>query len=390
MNTFAELGLSKRALTSLEEAGFTSPTEIQCKTIGLVGAGKDIVASAQTGSGKTIAYALPIIDLLGTRQGKTRALIMVPTRELAIQVKDELDRFGKTSSLRTAVLYGGTGYDKQLRQLRSGADIIVATPGRLLDCVNRQYADLSAVRALVLDEADRLLDMGFMPQIRKVISFVPKERQTLMFSATIDVRMHHLAAEFLRNPVIVKANAAQIEPSSIDQKFHYIDDFDKDDLLLKLLQEPEMDSVLIFTSTRRKAKWVADRLRQSKVEAEEIHGDISQNQRERTMHQYRKGTFSVLVATDVAARGLDIPSITHVINYDLPNSAADYVHRIGRTGRAGRTGIAHSFVSWEQRYLVRDIEKVICHQLGGGALPGVTGVVKRLPLRRARARRRVI
>ena len=368
LNTFAELGLSEQALASLTEAGFTEPTEIQFKTIRMVSERKDIIASAQTGSGKTVAYALPILDLLRSSEknfkGKTRALIIVPTRELAIQVKGEFERFSKNSNLRAVTLYGGAGYGPQIRALHRGADIIVATPGRLLDCVNRGYANLKSVEVVVLDEADRLLDMGFMPQVRNVIEQVPTERQTLMFSATIDMRMQKIAAEFLKNPSVVKANTQKLEPSSIEQKFHYIKEIDKDGILLGLVQDPETGStitgsVLVFTRTRRKAKSVAARLRQSQVLAEEIHGDISQGQRERTLDRYRKGLFTVLVATDVAARGLDIPTISHVVNYDLPLSPADYVHRIGRTGRAGRSGIAHSFVSNDQRHLIRDIEKLM-------------------------------
>jgi len=363
LNIFTELGLSKPTVLALEECEFTEPTEVQAKAIPLIIAGKDIMASAMTGSGKTAAYVLPIIELLKAHNPKPRVLVLVPTRELDLQVESQVTRFGKNSKLRTVTLYGGTGYEKQNRLLRRGVDVIVATPGRLLDCVERRTADLTGIEILVLDEADRLLDMGFMPQVRRVVSQIPKKRQTLMLSATIDRRIEQLAGDLLVNPVRVQVNSKQVEPVAIEQKFFHINEFGKDALLLKLIQESDMESVLIFTKTRRKAAWVKDRLCDARISAEEIHGDISQSQRERTLARYRAGAFPVLVATDVAARGLDIPTISHVINYDLPESPEDYVHRIGRTGRAGKSGIALSFVGENQRYLVRDIEKVIGRQL---------------------------
>lgn len=366
MISFEQLGLSKQALTSLEEVGFVEPTEIQVKTIGIVAKRQDLIASAQTGSGKTAAYVLPIIDILRTadktekiNRAKTRVLVIVPTRELALQVKGEFERFTKDSGLRSAALYGGVGYRQQVQALHRGADIIVATPGRLLDCVNRGFANLTKVQIAVLDEADRLLDMGFMPQVRAVIARVPQERQTLMFSATIDSRMKKIAEEFLRNPMIVAANQEKIEPSSIEQKFHYIKEAEKENLLLAIIKGSETGSVLVFTRTRRKATFITARLRKLEIQAEEIHGDISQGQRTRTLDRFRRGEFNVLVATDLAARGLDVPSISHVINYDLPMAAEDYVHRIGRTGRAGRAGVAHSFVCNDQKHLINAIHALM-------------------------------
>lgn len=365
LNTFAVLGLSKLALTSLEEVGYTEPTEIQAKSIGFICEGKDVLGSAQTGSGKTAAYVLPIIDRLQSPQPHTRALIIVPTRELALQVKDQVDLLGKRTRLRSVAIYGGTGYDKQIAGLRRGADIIIATPGRLNDLMERRFAKLDKCEMVVLDEADRLLDMGFLPQVRRIVATTPENRQTIMFSATIDRRVAQIAAEFLRTPTKVEANTNNIEAQSIEQKFHACHEFGKDALLINMLDTFEEGSVLVFTRTRRKATWVLNRLRDAKVSAEEIHGDISQNKRERTIAQYRKGAFRVLVATDIAARGLDIPAINYVVNYDLPQSAADYVHRIGRTGRAGRTGMAHSFVSEDQHVLALDIERLIGRKLTG-------------------------
>jgi ATP-dependent RNA helicase RhlE len=357
---FTELGLTKRVSAALETLGFAEPTEIQQKAIPIIVAGRDIMASAETGSGKTAAYALPIIqNLKGTSERKPRCLVLVPTRELALQVQSQFERFSNNSGMRTVTVYGGTGYEKQTRLMRRGVDVIVATPGRLFDHIERGNADLTNVTMLVLDEADRMLDMGFLPQVRRIVTEMGKRRQTLMFSATISKTVERIAAEFLTNPVTVQVNTSQVEPSQIEQRIYHIDEAGKDALLVQLIQdEPEMHSVLVFAKTRRKAAKIRKRLCASNVAAEEIHGDISQSQREKTLARYREGRFAVLVATDIAARGLDIPAISHVVNYDLPMTAADYVHRIGRTGRAGRSGVALSFVCADQRHLMRDIEKV--------------------------------
>lgn len=369
MKTFEELGLSKPLLRALSDAGYTAPTEIQSGVIELILEGRDILASAQTGSGKTAAFALPMIQCLEIPMDKPRALVLVPTRELALQVATAFRTYGKHSGLRVVTLYGGVAMDRQVRALKSPVDIVVATPGRLLDCADRKYVDLSKIEMLVLDEADRLLDLGFMPQLRKINAKLSKERQTLMFSATIDERIGRISCDFSEDPAIVKVRGQKLEADTIEQKFVRVTEFEKDALLLKvlfdykLLDDANEGAVLIFTRTKRKAGWVKDRLCDAKVAAEEIHGDISQAQRERTLKSYREGGFAVLVATDVAARGLDIPAISHVINYDLPDTPEDYVHRIGRTGRAGRSGIALSFISEEQRHLVRDIEKLVGRQL---------------------------
>lgn len=387
MPTFVELGLSERSASALTKIGFTEPTEIQTKTIPLILAKSDIMASAQTGSGKTAAFALPLIDSIKEPGPRPQVLVLVPTRELALQVRGQFVRFAQNHRLRTATLYGGTGYGEQMNALRRGVDIIVATPGRLFDFVERKCVDLSKINILVLDEADRLLDMGFMPQIRKIVRHLPKERQTLMFSATIDERIKRLAAEFLNQPVAVKANSKQVEPTQIDQRLHYVNEFGKDALLVKLIADENMSSVLVFTNTKRRAEWVKGRLRDANVTAADIHGDLSQSQREKTLTGYRAGAFSVLVATDVAARGLDVPTISHVINYDLPQTPDSYIHRIGRTGRAGRTGVAISFVSEEQRHMIRDIEKAIGRVLDPNApLLRAPGPARKF---RTRSRRRI-
>jgi superfamily II DNA/RNA helicase len=358
LTKFLELGLSKPIANALKDFGYTEPTEIQQATIPIVLSGQDLLASAKTGSGKTAAFALPVLECLEEPDKKPRALVLVPTRELALQVEEQFEIFGRYSKLRTVTLYGGTGYDAQQRALKKGVDIIVATPGRLLDFMDRGCADVSKIEMLILDEADRLLDMGFMPQIRRIICKLSKERQTLMFSATIDDRVQRIASEYLIDPETVRVKSAEQPPSEIEQRMYAVTEFGKDALLAKLIREQNMTSVLVFTKTRRRAAWVKDRLREENIAAEEIHGDISQAQRERTLAGYREGLFSVLVATDVAARGLDISSISHVVNYDLPEAPEDYVHRIGRTGRAGRSGVALSFVCDEQKHLVRDIEKI--------------------------------
>lgn len=389
MQKFAELGLSKPVLAALQDAGISEPTTIQRRTIGLILDGNNLLASAETGSGKTAAFGLPIVECLQEPGDKPRALVLVPTRELALQVSSQFKLFSKNLKLKVVTLYGGAGMDQQLRSLKGNVDIIVATPGRLNDYLERKAVDLGNVEMLVLDEADRLLDLGFMPQVRRIISKVNKERQTLMFSATLDDRIGRLANEFSEDPVIVKVNTERVDAATVDQQFVHVTEFNKDALLLKLLSDFEAEAVLVFTRTKRKAGWVSDRLQDAKVIAEEIHGDLSQSQRERALKKFRTGEISVLVATDVAARGLDIPTISHVVNYDLPDTPEDYVHRIGRTGRAGKSGTAVSFISEEQRHLVRDIEKVVGRQLESTGTAGATPAVRKIvPARRFRRGRR--
>jgi ATP-dependent RNA helicase RhlE len=372
MDNFAELGLSERALLSLAELGFEVPTEVQAKTIKLSLSGKDVIASAQTGTGKTAAFALPIIESLvqDTRRNRPiSALVLVPTRELATQVKTEFDRLRGQARLRTTAVYGGTGYGAQISAISRGVDVVIATPGRLNDLLERKLINLSQVRFLVLDEADRMLDMGFTPQVRRIVSLLPDQRQTMMFTATLDERVRKIGTDYMIDPTTVRCTEGQIEPELIEQRAHRVQKAGKDELLLNVIGESTDATVLVFTRTRRMAAQVTKRLRAANVEAEEIHSDISQAKREQTIRRYRAGMFNVLVATDIAARGLDVPAITHVVNYDLPDCASDYVHRIGRTGRAGRTGIAHSFISDDQRHLVRDIEKIIGRRFDGSPLP---------------------
>lgn len=346
------------------------------------------MASAQTGSGKTAAFALPVIECLDEPDRFPRCLVLAPTRELAIQVEVEFAKFSKYKGLKTVTVYGGTAFTSQIASLKRPVDVVVATPGRLLDCVERRYVDLSHVEILILDEADRLLDLGFMPQLRKIISKLPKERQTLMFSATLEGKVANIAAEYMNDPVTVRVNNERLDVDSIDQQFVHIKEYNKDDKLIELINEINEQSggsVLIFTGTKRKAGWVKDRLRDAAIKAEEIHSDISQAKRESTLKKYRAGTFNVLVATDVAARGLDIPAISHVFNYDLPELPEDYIHRIGRTGRAGRAGIATTFVSDEQRHLLAAIENIIGIK---SEKPKVSPAVRKMTVRRFRPKGR--
>lgn len=362
MDNFTQLGLSERSVTLLTKLGFVTPTEVQSKAIGPLLEGHDIIATAQTGTGKTAAYALPIIEGLGSQSSgrrEIRALILVPTRELALQVKSQVDALSKYQRLKSAAFYGGTGYGAQIGAVRQGIDIAIATPGRLNDLLQRQIMDLSQVQYFVLDEADRMLDMGFMPQVKRVMTMIPEKRQTMMFTATLDHRMQKVASDIMNKPTVIRCKQEELEPASIEQQAHKVGKGEKDDLLLSVLQEWEDATVLVFTRTRRTATQLTRKLKEANVEAEEIHSDISQHKREKTIARYRAGSFNVLVATDIAARGLDVPAITHVVNYDLPTCAADYIHRIGRTGRAGKTGVAHSFISNDQRHLVKDIEKLL-------------------------------
>ena len=364
--SFSELGLGSGTVAVLDSLGFTTPTEIQQKAIPVILSGRDLMASAETGSGKTAAYALPSIQSIkGSSEKRPRILVLVPTRELAIQVETQFQRFSNNSGLRTVTIYGGTGYEKQTRQLRRGVDVVIATPGRLTDHMERENVKLSNIQVLIMDEADRMLDMGFTPQVRRIVDHVPDKRQTLMFSATISESVERTAAEFLNEPVSVFVNTKRFEPTSIDQRMVHTSEIEKADLLLKLIKEEAHSTVLVFARTRHRASKIRKKLCASEILAEEIHSDISQNQREKTLSRFREGLFSVLVATDVASRGLDVPAINHVVNYDLPDSPADYVHRIGRTGRAGRSGVATSFVSNDQIRLMRNIERLTGHDLSG-------------------------
>jgi ATP-dependent RNA helicase RhlE len=367
LQNFSQLGLSAPILRALETEGYTVPTPIQAQTIPHVMAGRDLVGCAQTGTGKTAAFALPILHRLmadpvdktqrGTR--KARVLVLSPTRELAGQIAESFSAYGRETGLTNCVIYGGVSQGRQERALSRGVDIIVATPGRLIDLMEQRLVDLSGITTLVLDEADRMLDMGFIQPIRRIASATPRSRQTLLFSATMPQSVAGLAASLLRDPVRISADPVSSAAPKIEQGLFMVHGGSKQALLQHLLADAAIESALVFTKTKHGAERVGRKLERAGIAAETIHGNKNQNQRKRALDSFRSGRSRVLVATDVAARGLDVDGITHVINFDLPMEPEAYVHRIGRTGRAGATGIAISFCDGAERGLLKDIERLI-------------------------------
>ncbi|MAP55471.1 DEAD/DEAH box helicase [Altibacter sp.] len=372
--SFKTLGLSDALLRSISKKGYTSPTPIQQKAIPNILERKDILASAQTGSGKTAAFALPMLHILNNqtqlRQRPVRALILTPTRELAAQVYEEFKEYGEFTSLRATVIFGGVNANPQIRTLRQGVDILVATPGRLLDLQNQRAVTLSNVEILVLDEADRMLDMGFLRDIKKIIALLQGKRQNLLFSATFSKEIKELANTFLHQPVQVEATPENTAVEIIDQIVYRTDKSKKTDLVIKLISEGDWQQVLIFTRTKHGANRLCQKLDKAGISAAAIHGNKSQGARTKALSGFKSGKVRVLVATDIAARGLDIPLLPHVINYELPNVPEDYVHRIGRTGRAGASGEAISIVSVDENEYVAGIEKLLGEPLQSETLPG--------------------
>lgn len=362
VSTFESLNLHPSILKAVEEAGYTTPTPIQAQAIPAALDGRDILASAQTGTGKTAGFTLPALNLLATpHESKSRGpriLVLVPTRELAAQVNESARKYGKFIRARTVSIVGGMPYPLQNKLLSQPLDILVATPGRFIDHMERGRIDLSRLQMLVLDEADRMLDMGFMPDVERICAALPAERQTLLFSATLDGNIGRIAKDILRNPVTIQVTAQKEKHENIEQRIHHVDDMNhKNKLLEHLLIEPDVNQAIIFTSTKRHADLLAEDLYAAGHKTAALHGDMTQGARNRTLTKLRHGDVKVLVATDVAARGIDIKGISHVFNYDLPKFAEDYVHRIGRTGRAGSQGIAISFASNMDRHILRKIEQ---------------------------------
>ncbi len=364
--TFRDLRLSEPLLRAVLAEGYTTPTPIQVKAIPHVLEGRDVLGCAQTGTGKTAAFALPILHRLGQarpqdhRQIPTiRVLILAPTRELAAQIGESFHTYGRNTPLRHTVIFGGVSQYHQARALRDGIDILVATPGRLLDLMRQGLVDLRHVEVLVLDEADRMLDMGFIRDIRKIVAKVPTQRQTLLFSATMPAEIRELANAILRRPVSVQVAAASIAADTVEQSVYFVEKTSKPAMLEYFLNNNAITRALVFTRTKHGADRVARHLSRAGICAEAIHGNKSQNARERAMRRFKSSAPPVLVATDIAARGLDIDEISHVINYDLPNEPETYVHRIGRTGRAGASGLAVSFCGSDERPYLRDIERLI-------------------------------
>ncbi len=355
--SFATLGLSPEALRLVERAGYREPTPIQARAIPPALAGHDVIGCAATGTGKTAAFALPIVDRLAGTHG-TRALVLAPTRELALQIVEHVELFGAARHVRSAAIIGGVGMGPQIQALRHGAHVIVATPGRLVDHLQRGTAVLDGIEVLVLDEADRMLDMGFKPQLTRILARVPRARQTLLFSATMAGEVASFARAHLRNPVRVEVTPSGTPAARAHQRVFRVSQNEKTALLLALLQEDEA-STLVFTRTKRRADRVARSLERARQRVTRIHADRSQSQRQQALEGFRSGQYRVLVATDIAARGIDVAEIGHVVNYDLPHVPEDYVHRVGRTARAAASGRASTFASPEEVGLLRDIERYL-------------------------------
>jgi len=362
---FAELGLSEALLKAIEHEGYTTPTPIQEQSIGHVLAGRDVLGVAQTGTGKTAAFALPILDRLDAkgakreRGRKARVLVLSPTRELATQIAASFAAYGRHTGLRQTVIYGGVSQHPQAKAIRDGVDIVVATPGRLMDLMSQGLVTLSGIEILVVDEADRMFDMGFIRDIRKIVSKLPTQRQTLLFSATMPADIRELANTILKNPTRVQVEAKAAAADTGEQALYFVPKRNKPTLLKHVIEKFAMTRVIVFTRTKHGADKVARSLAKAGIRAEAIHGNKSQNARQKALVNFKSSAPPVLVATDVAARGLDIDEVSHVVNFDLPNVAETYIHRIGRTGRAGASGIAVSFCDHDEREFLRDIENLL-------------------------------
>ena len=364
---FAALGVAQPLCAALKAQGYSVPTPIQLRAIPALLQGRDLLGLAQTGTGKTAAFALPILQRLAAEKipghRVPRALILVPTRELAVQVGQSFAAYGAQLNLRNAVILGGVSHSSQARALAKGVDIIVATPGRLLDLVNQRQARLERISHFVLDEADRMLDMGFIRDVQKIAALLPRARQSLLFSATMPRDVEHLAAALLREPVRVEVTPQATTAERVEQRLHFVAAAEKRNFLVKLLEDRAMSRVLVFTRTKHQADKVSRHLEMASVASDAIHGNKSQNARQRALENFRNGKSRVLVATDIAARGIDVDGVTHVVNYELPNEPESYVHRIGRTARAGASGIAISLCDENERPQLRDIERTTRQRL---------------------------
>ncbi|MFZ5562064.1 MAG: DEAD/DEAH box helicase [Pseudomonadota bacterium] len=374
---FATLGLSPELVRALKDSGYTTPTPIQTEAIPAVLAGRDLLAAAQTGTGKTAGFTLPLLQRISTvdfakstTRAKIRVLILTPTRELAAQVEESVRTYGKYIDVKSLVIFGGVSIVPQKEKLNRRIDILVATPGRLLDLAGQRAVDLSGVQTLVLDEADRMLDMGFIRDIRRILPLLPAQRQNLLFSATFSDEIKQLAAGILRDPVHIEVARRNAPAELVTQVVHPVDRERKRELLEKLIREGKWTQVLVFTRTKHGANRLAEQLDKNGISALPIHGNKSQSARERALGEFKAGTLRVLVATDIAARGIDIDALPHVVNYELPNTPEDYVHRIGRTGRAGAEGEAVSLVCVDELKLLADIERLMKRKLASVVIPG--------------------
>jgi ATP-dependent RNA helicase RhlE len=362
--------LAPEVLSAVKDAGYEHPTPIQAQAIPLVLKGRDVMGLAQTGTGKTAAFTLPMVNQLIGGPRRTRGLVLTPTRELCIQVEESVRKYASHSALSVASVYGGVPLEPQQRKLRSGVDIVVATPGRLIDHLERQNVVFDDLEVLVLDEADRMLDMGFAPQINRIVADVPPYRQTLLFSATMPPEVEALARKYLRKPLVVQVGRRSGAASTVTHAVYPVPRERKSSLLAQLLKAENLDSVLVFTRTKHGADRVVRHLEREHISATAMHADKTQPQRTRALEDFKNGKVRVLVATDIAQRGLDISGITHVINYDVPQQAEDYVHRIGRTGRAAKEGDAFTFMAPDEIAMVKSIERVIGQPIPRISVPG--------------------
>lgn len=362
---FNELNIMPSILRALEKENYVVPTPIQEQAIPVILRGRDLLGCAQTGTGKTAAFAIPTLQLLSeegmqnTSQRNIRALIITPTRELALQIHESFCTYGKYTKLKSCVIFGGVSQKPQEKILQQGVDILVATPGRLNDLINQKLIDLKHIKIFILDEADRMLDMGFINDVNKIIAKIPVKKQTLLFSATMPPAIAKMSNSILNNPIKIEITPVSSTVDTIEQYLYYVDKINKKDLLLHLLKDKSIVSALVFTRTKHGADRIVRQLAKDKVKAEAIHGDKSQGARQNALNNFKKKTLRVLIATDIAARGIDIDELSHVINYDLPNESETYVHRIGRTGRAGLGGVAISFCDFDEKELLIDIKKLI-------------------------------
>lgn len=362
--SFEKLHLSAPVLEALNQIGYTTPTPIQEQSIPSLLEGKDLFGCAQTGTGKTAAFALPIIEHLNTQEeyrGKRpiRCLVLAPTRELAIQINENFRDYSKNTKLRTAVIFGGVNQNKQVNQLSAGIDILIATPGRLLDLMNQGFISLAKITHFVLDEADRMLDMGFIHDIKRILPKLPKNKQNIFFSATISPSIMQLAGTILFDPVNVRVTPVSSTAEIVQQSVYFVEKEDKRAFLKELIKTEQIDHAIVFTRTKHGADRVAKELNKVGIKAESIHGDKSQNQRERALNGFKNRNLNILVATDIASRGIDVEDLSHVINFEIPEVAETYVHRIGRTGRAGKDGKAITLCSKDEKAYLKSIEKLI-------------------------------
>ena len=367
---FKEFNFDPRVMSGITATGFVTPTPIQAQTIQPALGNKDVMGLAQTGTGKTAAFVLPILQrLINGKRGHVRALIIAPTRELAEQTNDSIRTLGRRTGLKSVTVDGGVSMFSQMNKLRAGVDIVVACPGRLLDYINRRAINLSRLEVLVLDEADRMLDMGFLPDIKKIIKHIPSSRQSLLFSATMPEGIRKLANDILKSPVTVQIDHSA-PANTVSHALYSVEQHLKTGLLLKVLSKTDTESVLVFTRTKHRAKRVGEQLGKAGYKATSLQGNLSQNKRQEALNGFRNGRYQVLVATDIAARGIDVSCISHVINFDIPDTTDAYTHRIGRTGRAAKTGDAFTFITRQDEQMVRSIERVLGEKVERRTLEG--------------------